>query len=124
MKTQRQLLMDAFKVLRKQGYQVIWKRSTGFREFDVSEGKAGFDIRFCESTSRWNKPDFSNDGRLLDRIYVGWQPGELANGQVVNENEMFRAIDMALKNTDIEVLCCGPNGNYSMLLQPKFQRLK
>lgn len=122
MKTQRQLLIDAFKKLRKLGYVVVWKRATGCREFDVPEGKAGFDIRYWEET-RHNKADFSEDGRLLDQIFVGWQTSTEDEKDTNAWNKMFRDMEQALAGTGIEVLMCGPSSDFSMILRPKFVRL-
>lgn len=124
MKSDRQLIIAALAILRKQGYIAVWAKATGCREFDVPEGRAGFDLRFYDTKKRsrgLDEPgDFDELGRLTRKIYVGWTNGVLADGTEVNADQVYRAFDNAFKQvgSKLDIVCEGPSMSFSLSIIP------
>lgn len=120
--TDREKLTEAFKRLRTKGYCVVWKRSSGYSEYDVPEGQAGFDIRFNLET-RNRKPSFSAEGKLLDRLYVGWGAGVTTGGEdKVDGDAMWWDFVQAITDAGFEAVPMGATDSHSWAIQPKFER--
>ncbi len=124
--TDRQNIIAALAAVRKLGYQAVWKKATGVREFDVEEGRAGFDIRFYDDKGRradLKSNSFAENGRLQNSLYVGWQSGILESGATAAEDVTFRVLRDELGKFGLDVVCSGPSGNWSIMILPRKIRL-
>jgi hypothetical protein len=113
-------------MLRKAGYQVIWAKDTGCAEFDVEEGRAGYDIRFYPGRERSRGLDeqgsFDDRGRLIQKLYVSWQAGKLKDGTEVTNIQAFYAMHNIFKTlgSKLDIVCEGPGDGYSISINPAF----